>query len=42
MTPFQEHRYLARSRQGHSLEALKSMKDSIERLRRLGVEAIDE
>ena len=28
--------------QGHSAEAIKTMKDSIERLRRLGVEAIDD
>jgi hypothetical protein len=28
--------------QGHSSEALKAMKDNIERLRRLGVEAIDD
>ena len=28
--------------QGHSPEALKAMKDNIERLRRLGVEAIDD
>jgi len=28
--------------QGHSPEALKDMKDNIERLRRLGVEAIDD
>lgn len=28
--------------QGHSPEALKVMKDNIERLRRLGVEAIDD
>ena len=28
--------------QGHSLEALKAMKDNIERFRQLGIEAIDE
>jgi rifampin ADP-ribosylating transferase len=28
--------------QGHSAEALKTMKDNLERLKRLGVEAIDE
>ena len=28
--------------QGHSPEALKAMKDNIERLRQLGVEAIDD
>ena len=28
--------------QGHSAEALKAMKDSLERLKRLGVEAIDD
>jgi hypothetical protein len=28
--------------QGHSSEALKAMKDHIERMRQLGVEAIDD
>lgn len=28
--------------QGHSPEALKTMKDNLERLKRLGVEAIDD
>lgn len=31
-----------RDRQGHSPEALKAMKDSLERLKRLGVEAFDD